>query len=374
MHFAMVRKSLFDKMGGFRKPYEGSQDYDLLLRVSEETEEIHHIPKVLYHWRVGQASIASGPEAKPYVFESGLAALSDALKRRGIDATAEDAPDVWKGAYRVRRKISKEMRVSIIIAFSGNKTGLRRVLDSIFVHVPQENVEIQVCAHSASRLDKEEFSGLYHRVKWEEFHGSYTLPRAFNLGLGQASGEAIFFLDESMELISAESYGCLLEHIQRAEVGAVGGKVYHFNGLVEHGGVILGPFNIVGYAHRATPDTPGYVGLKSMICNYSAVMGLGMMTRRQLLVDMGGFGEEFARAYWDVDYCLKLRELGYLVTYSPYAGFRHHIPVKALEQMVVEPEATLFRSRWQNLVDADPYFNPNFSRDLEDFSIKKLGY
>jgi GT2 family glycosyltransferase len=370
MHFAVYRRSLFEQLGGFRKAYEGSQDYDLLLRVSEKTDKIYHIPKILYHWRMGQASIASGPKAKPHIFVKGLAALNDSLKRRGIDATAEDAPDTWKGVYRVKRKITKPLSCSILVVFYGNLGSLSRLLDSIFFNVPQSNCEALVCVHSSSDLDQNEFSKQYKgAIKWIKFSGPNRVPRAFNIGVRQASGDILFFLDETMELISLESYRCLLEHIQREEVGAVGGKVYYGNRLVEHAGVILGPFNLLGYAHRATHDTPGYVGLKNMICNYSAVMGLGMMTRKKLFMDIGGFDKKLARSYWDVDYCLKLREQGYLMTYTPYARFRHHIPVKAVNEMIVEPEATLFRSRWQHIIDRDPYFNPNFSRDVEDFSF-----
>ena len=370
MHFAVYRRSLFEKLGGFRKAYEGSQDYDFLLRVSEKTDKIYHIPKILYHWRIGQASIASGPEAKPHIFVKGLAALNDALRRRGIDAIAEDAPDAWKGVYRVKRKITKSLSCSILVVFYGDLDSLSRLVDSIFSNVPLSNCEALVCAHSSLELDQNEFSKQYKEpIKWVKFSGPNTVPRAFNVGVHQASGDVLFFLDETMELISSESYWGLLDHMQRVEIGAVGGKVYYDNGLVEHAGVILGPFNLLGYAHRATPDTPGYVGLKNMICNYSDVMGLGMMTRKKLFMDIGGFDEELARAYWDVDYCLKLREQGYLMTYTPYARFRHHIPVKAINEMIVEPEATLFRSRWQHIIDRDPYFNPNFSRGVEDFSF-----
>jgi glycosyltransferase involved in cell wall biosynthesis len=370
MHFAVYRRSLFQRLGGFQKAYEGSQDYDFLLRVSEKTDRIYHIPKILYHWRMGQASIASGPEAKPDIFVKGLAALNDALKHRGIDATAEDAPDAWKGVYRVRRRLAKPTLCSILVAFYGDKGSLSRLLNSIFSNIPQINCEVLVCVHSSLELDQDKFSKQYKgAIKWVNFNGTKAVPRAFNVGVHEVSGDVLFFLDETMELISPESYRALSEHIQREEVGAVAGKVYYGNGLVEHAGVILGPFNLLGYAHRATPDTLGYVGLKNMICNYSAVMGFGMMTRKTLFQSMGGFDEKFERAYWDADYCLKLRDRGYLITYTPYSRFHHHTPVKAVNEMIVEPEAALFRSRWQHIIDRDPYFNPNFSRNFEDFSF-----
>ena len=370
MHFAVYRRSLFNKVGGFRKDYEGSQDYDLLLRVSEKTDKICHIPKILYHWRMGKGSIATGPESKPHVFVSGIAAVKDALRRRGVDAIVEDAPDSWKGVYRVKRRIIKPLLCSILVVSYGNRVALARLLNSVFSKVPEGNREILVCMHSSLDIDRDEFSKEYKgEIKSVVFEGLNSVPGALSKGVQQASGDVLFFLDETMELVSSESYFGLLEHVQREEVGAVGGKVYYANGLIEHAGIILGPFGLLGYAHRATHDSFGYVGLKIMISNYCAVMGLGMMTRKKLITDVGGFDKELERAYWDVDYCLKLKKQGYLMTYTPYAKFRHHISVKAIHEMVVEPEAAIFKSRWQHIIDGDPYFNPNFSREVEDFSF-----
>lgn len=370
MHFAVYRRSLFRKVKGVRKKYEGSQDYDLLLRVTEITKRIYHIPKILYHWRMGSGSIASAVEAqqaKPYVFVHGLAALNDALAQRGIEGTAEDAPDAWKGVYRVKRNIVKPLSCSIVVCFYGDHIALSRLLNSIANHVPMESYDLLICMHSSRTINKNDFP---ERVRWIEYNDLRPIPRVFNMGAQNAPGEVLWFLDETMELTSAESYTCLLEHVQRKEVGAVGGKIYYSNGLIEHGGIILGPFHLLGYAHRATSDNPGYAGLKNMICNYSAVMGLGMMTMRSLFTSVGGFDKGYETAYWDVDYCLRLGNIGYQITYTPYAKFRHHIPVKPIHEMIVEPDAAYFRKRWQSMIDYDPYFNPNFTRDLEDFSFK----
>jgi len=373
MHFVMCRRGLFEEVGGVRTRYEGSQDYDLLLRISERTDKIYHVPKILYHWRKGSGSIASGPEAKPGVFVSGLAALRDTLKSRNISGDAEDAPGAWKGVYRVRRKIVRFLSCSVLLLSYGDEAALSRALESIFSNLPRRNFEILICIASSLNLQRNAFlkrhkgGMIVKRVKIDRSSG---VASAFNEGARHASGDLLFFLDETMELMSRESFTQLIEHIQREEVGAVGGKVCYDNGLIEHGGVILGPFNVLGYAHRATPDGPGYAGLNCMICNYSAVMGLGMMTRRKLFTDIGGFDKGFGKAYWDADYCLRLRERGYLITYTPYSKFHHHIPVKAIHEMIAEPDATRFRCRWQHVIDADPYFNPNFSRSLENFSFE----
>lgn len=369
MHFVMLRRSLYEKIGGVRSDYEGSQDYDLLLRIAEHTDRIYHIPKILYHWRMGSGSIASAPEAKPGVFVSGLAALNDALKRRGIRGRAEDAPDAWKGVYRVIREIPRPLSCSILIHSKGDEKKLERILESPASAVPGKNTEILISFHSSLFCDMEKICTESGRknIRLIEYSGKDCISRSLNAAAWEAKGEVLFFLDESMEISDPESYDSLMEQIQREEVGAVGGKVYYAEGLVEHAGIIFGPFGIMGYSHRATPDDPGYVGIKNMICNYSAVMGLGMMSRKEVFRQAGGFDENFCQAYWDADYCLRLREKGFLITYTPYAKMKHHIPIPLPGEMIREPEASIFRERWQHIIDNDPCFNPNFSRDVECF-------
>jgi GT2 family glycosyltransferase len=280
---------------------------------------------------------------------------------------AEDAPDAWKGVYRVKRKIDRSLTCSILIFYKGDRACLCRLLNSIKEHIPPESREVVVCGRDALPPDfRESLYPSHDTFQWIGVDGD-TIPAAFNEGANQAKGDLLFFLTDDFELFDGESYFGLAEQAQREEVGAAGGRVYYANGLVEHGGVIFGPFDILGYAHRATPDTPGYAGLKHMIGNFSAVMGYGLMTRRALFVEIGGFDAEFNTAYWDADYCLRLGERGYRITYTPYSRLKHHIPVPLLSEMVVEPDATRFRARWRKVIDRDPFFNPNFSRQLESF-------
>jgi glycosyltransferase involved in cell wall biosynthesis len=368
MHFAVYRQRLFKKIGGVRKACEGSQDYDLLLRFSEITDKIYHISRILYHWRMGESSTALNPETKPAIFEKGLWALNDALRRRGISGVAIHAPDAWLGVYRVKRSLVNSVSCSIIVSYRGSDSGLFRLLESIRKNIKSFACEIIICPDSYYDMKNLNFINKYNNVKIIQGQASMSVPKAYNLGAKEATGDILFFVDDAIELVSKQSCTCLLEHIQRDEVGAVGGKVYYNNNLVEHAGVIFGPFNIMGYAHRATPDNPGYVGLKNMIGNYSAVMGLGMMTRKSVFDTMGGFDEKFESAYWDADYCLRLRDKKYFITYTPYAKLIHNIPVKLLEEMVIEPDASLFREKWQHMIDNDPFFNINFTRKLEDFT------
>lgn len=369
MHFVLLRRRVFEQAGGVRTAYEGSQDYDLLLRVSQQTDKIYHVPRILYHWRMGKVSIASGPEAKPGVFVSGLAALQDALDRRGIDGTATDAPDAWKGVYRVRRRVNRNLSCAIIVSFMGDREGLIRLLDSVRKNVHHGVGEIIICAQGP--IGDLKWNGRKKKdmpIRWVDTSGS-NLPTMFNLGADCATSDLLLFMNEKIEIRTVQSIDALVEQAQRESVGAAGGKIYYENGLVEHGGIIFGPFNLLGYAHRATPDGPGYAGLKNMIGNFSAVMGLGMMTRKRLFNEIGGFDASFESAYWDADYCLRLNARGYRITYTPYATFTHHIRVPTIEQMIIEPDASIFRERWQCVIDRDPYFNPNFLRTLECFAV-----
>lgn len=369
MHFVLYRRVFFFSLGGLRSRFDGSQDYDLILRASEKTRRIVHIPKILYHWRISQGSIAGGPAAKPWVFTSGLAALNDAVARRGIQGHAEDAPYAWKGVYRVRRALRTGYRCSLLILCrEGLSEGFERLVASMGSAIDR-NYEVLVS--SSLPVSPESLIRLFplpHRASTRHFClPSASAPEAFNAMAGEARGDLLIFLDDTLELLERDSFNALLEQGQREEVGAAGGKIFYADGLVEHAGVILGPFGLLGYAHRATPDDPGYVGLKNMIGNFSAVMGLGMVTQRSRFDRMNGFDMAFSKAYWDIDYCLRLGEQGFLVTYTPYARFRHRILPPPCKAMVIEPEASAFRRRWGHRIDNDPYFNDNFSRDREDF-------
>lgn len=368
MHFAVYRRRLFGKLGGVRSEYEGSQDYDLLLRTAERTPRIRHISRVLYHWRMDDGSTALGPEEKPRIFVRGLAALNDALRRRGIDGDAVDAPDAWKGVFRVRRTVAAPLTITAVIASFGDFQGLDRLLGSLAAQDdPAAGSEVIILHDPGSRPRTDaRFHDMFRLRFIASGHGA--LPARFNTGAEAAGGRLLLFLDDTMELLSSDTVRSLVEQAQRDEVGAVNGKIYYEDGRVEHAGIILGPFGIMGYSHRATPDDAGYVGLKNMIGNFSAVMGLGMMTRKTVFQSAGGFdADRYARAYWDADYCLRLGRDNRLITYTPYARMRHRIPVKSVGQMVVEPEAARFRDVWQEKIDNDPFFNPNLSRDREDF-------
>ena len=367
MHFVLYRSSLFHALGGMRPRFDGSQDYDLLLRAVERTKRIRHIPKIRYHWRMSKNSIATGPEAKPYVFVNGLAALNDALRRRGIQGTAEHAPDAWDGVYRVRRNLQHPCLTSILVILSAKGPRPSPLLRSLESFVSKEEREIICMDLSSSTAEGADMTTIPYTCVNRVENAENRMPACFNAMAGKARGDFLFFLDDTMEIASSETLHALLEHGQRPEVGAVGGKIRYRNGLVEHTGIIMGPFGLLGYANRATPDDAGYVGNKRMIANCSAVMGLGMLTPRLLFLDQGGFDERYRRYCWDADYCLRLREKKFLITFTPYAILKHHVDVQHLPYAIPPQDRDLFRKRWQYVIDNDPYFNKNLSRSREDF-------
>lgn len=368
MHFVLYRSSLFHDLGGARTRFDGSQDYDLLLRAVEKTQSIHHIPKILYHWRISEGSIAGGPEAKPHVFVNGLAALDDALRRRGIQGSAEHAPDAWKGVYRVRRKINRSCTTSILVLLTGNPAEPTPLFRNIAALIPSAGREIICMDPSAPDPDKTSVPpDLPFTYVASPQNTADRSPACFNAMARKARGDFLLFLDDTMEILSSETLPALLEQGQRPEIGAVGGKVFYPSGLVEHTGIIMGPFGLLGYANRATPDDVGYIGIKRMIANYSAVMGLGMLTPRLLFLQHGGFNEQYHRHCWDADYCLRLRERGLLVTSTPYATFRHHIAARSTPLVISAQDKAVFKRRWPYVIDNDPYFNKNLARSREDF-------
>lgn len=368
MHFVLYRSSLFRALGGTRTRFDGSQDYDLLLRAVEKTGHIHHIPKILYHWRISAGSIAGGPEAKPHVFVKGLAALNDALHRREIQGSAEHAPDAWKGVYRVRRKINRPHTTSILVLLTGNPDRPLPLFRSIAALIPSADREIICMDPSIPEAGK---TTMVHNIPItcvaSPDKALNNVPAYFNAMARKARGDFLLFLDDTMEILSSETHFALLEQGQRSEVGAVGGKVFYPNGFLEQTGIILGPFGLFAYANRASPDDVGYVGIKRMIANYSAIMGLGMMTRRLLFFELGGFDEQYDNYCWDADYCLRLRERRFLITSTPYATFRHYIPARPTHLGISSQDTAIFKKRWHHVIDNDPYFNKNLSRLREDF-------
>jgi GT2 family glycosyltransferase len=372
VHLTVFRRELVERVGGFRKGFEGAQDYDLVLRVTETTDRIGHIPRPLYSWGQAPASVALRPGAKPYAHEAGRRALEDALARRGIRGEVLDG----LGApyrYRVRRQIAGQPLVSILIPTKDNVRLLRRCLESLERRTAYRNVEILVIDNGSGKPRTLAYlRRLRHRVL--PFPHPFNFARMNNVAAAQARGEHLLFLNDDTRAIEPGWLDAMLEHSQRKEVGAVGAKLLFPGGTIQHAGVVVGIQGKAGHAFWGLPgDHPGYYDLPRVIRNTSAVTAACLMTRRAVFEELGGFDEAFEVAYNDVDLCLRLRERGYLVVYTPYAVLYHH---QSASRGPYDPgkddrPERLLRQRWRRVLEqGDPYYNPNLTLERFDFSLR----
>ena len=381
IHITVIRKILVDKVGGFRLGYEGSQDYDLFLRVLEHTDKIACIPKILYHWRTIETSCASSPEAKMYAYEAAKKALADAMRRREIEI--EGVYDgLWLGSYRIKYKIKGNPNVSIIIPTKDKVDVLKRCIDSILNETTYQNYEIVIVDNNSQEEKTFEYYETikdHPKIRILEYNKPFNFSAINNYAVSKVDSEFILFLNNDTEVITSEWLSTMLEHAQRKEVGAVGAKLLYPNNTIQHAGVILGLgiHRVAGHSHRHFPaDSHGYVGRINIIQNLSAVTAACMLTKKSLFEEVGGFDEvNLPIAFNDVDYCLKLREKGYLIVYTPYAVLYHYESLSRGYEDTPEKQARFLREvkymreKWGHILDNDPYYNPNLTREREDFSI-----
>ncbi len=369
-HFTVIRKALVDEVGGFRTGYDGSQDYDLFLRITEKTRKIWHIPKILYHWRSHEASAADGLEAKPYACAAAERALSDHVQRLGWEGRVRH--DGY-GSYRVQQALRGTPKISIIIPTRDKVALLKACLNSILGKSTYPNYEIVLIdTNSAEAQTHAYYDELrrHPRIKILSFGPQpFNFSAANNFAARRCDGAVLLFLNNDTEVISRDWLEAMLEFAQRPDVGAVGAKLYYTNDTVQHGGVIVGLGGVAGHAHNGLRrDSPGYLNRLVRCQNLSAVTAACLMMRRDVFAEIGMFGEAYQLAFGDVDLCLKAREKGYLVVWTPYAELYHRESAsrgyeETHEQMArFEKGCALFRRRWADiLAQGDPYYNPNFS-------------
>jgi len=386
-HFCVIKKTVLDSMGGFRQGYEGSQDYDLFLRCTEKIPAagISHIPKILYHWRTTQESVASTSLVKPYATVSAKHALEDAATRRGFSVQVIDG--LYPTTYRVRYAVKGTPHVSIVIPTKDHLEVLRHCINSILEKTEYPNYEIIIIDNQSEEHETlKYYISLQEQSKIKILH--YNEPFNFssinNYGVTHSDSPYILFLNNDTEVISGEWLSAMLEHAQHTGVGAVGAKLLYPNDLIQHAGIVLGihgdfvQMDIAGHSHKFVSNRlPGYFFRPHIIGNYSAVTAACLMIRKDVFLEVGGFEEDLAVAYNDVDLCLKIREKGYRIVYTPYAVLHHHEsysrgPEKSPEKQARFYQDTLWvRTRWGAIIDSgDPYYNPNLTLKKEDFSIK----
>lgn len=324
-HFTAFSRELMEKVGGFRSEFDGSQDYDLFLRLTEQAERIVHIPKILYYWRNHKDSTASNVAAKPYTMVSAKKALAEHLERVGLHGTVEDA--AVPTTYRISYELEGAPLVSVVI---------------------RGTQDLETCIRSIQ--SKTDYSN-YEIVTDDTPNGSYLI-----------------FLDSRSEILTPDWIEQMLMYAQRQDVGAVGGMLLYPDDTVASAGKIVGVKGTAGDAHRRFPkDHMGYKFRMQLVQNYSAISSGCMMVRKDVWEQAGGFDEKFGLLA-DVDFCLRLREMGYLIVWTPYAQLRWNI--EYLEKPSQQDKRS-FRERWSVLLETgDPYYHPNLSLFAGDFGEK----
>ena len=363
-HLSVVRRELLDELGGLRSEYDGSQDYDLALRASERARRIVHVSAILYHWRSLPSSAASGAAAKPWAYEAGRRAIEDALARRGEPAEVTEHPS-FPGRYHVRRRPMTQPLVSVIIPFRDEPALLATCAASLREAPGYEHLEL-VLVDNGSELPETEalLEELIEEpgVTLVRAPGPFNWAAINNAAARQAAGEVLVFMNNDIEARVPGWLDALLGHALRPEVGAVGARLVYPDGAIQHAGVVIGLGGIAGHVLRGLPPSlPGYNSMAIATRNCSVVTGACMMVRREVFEAVGGFDEKLPVAFNDVDFCLKLRELGYLVVYTPLAELVHH-ESRSRGHTDDLAENQHIRERWGDaLVAGDPYMNVHLS-------------
>ena len=360
-----LRRDLVREVGGFQPQFDGSQDYDLLLRVSERTNRIHHIPRVLYHWRRSENSSASDVRQKPGQLEASWRAIEAHLKRRGEQAHV--TVDWRTHAFCVRRELLEARKISVIIPSFHGPESLERCVESVVSKTSYPNYEIVIVQVGERDKVAEAATDFSHRVL--HFPDAANDSAAKNYAVAQTDSPWLLFLDDNVEAIDPDWLTIMAEHVQRPEVGAVGARLINPNGTIEHAGLVLGVNGIAQSAFHGFPaEHPGVNRQLQMTRNYSAVSGACLLMRREVFQQIGGFDEKLSGALADVDLCLKMRRAGYLIVYTPLAKLCWD--PSPPEELDASAEA-IMRQRWSDVLERDPYYNPNLSRERADFSLGK---
>jgi GT2 family glycosyltransferase len=379
-HLGVYRRELVQSVGGFRAGFEGSQDYDLLLRVTEKTDRVEHIPRVLYHWRVHSGSSSATRDQKGYALDAARRALEEALERRGEPGRVEH-DEIRGGLYTVRYELRRPGKVSIIIPTRDHGDDVDLCLRSLFERSSYQDVEVIVIDNgSRDRRSLEQFASWAEReperLKLVPYDVPFNFSRINNYGVSVSSGDYLLFLNNDTEIITTDWIEAMLEQAQRPAIGAVGAKLLYPDNTIQHAGVIVGLGGVAGHSHKYFPsDAPGYFYTLQTVNNFSAVTAACLMVRRAAFDEVGGFDEALAIAFNDVDFCLRLRSAGYRNVYLPHVVLYHHESKSRGLENTEEKQARflleqqIMHERWKTDIVPDPYYNVNLTRDRENYEI-----
>lgn len=379
-HFTVFDRKLLDKVGMFRSEFDGSQDHDFILRLSEQAAKTVHIPRLLYHWRVSSASVAADPKAKPYTAKAGMKAVSEHLERVGLKGTVESSP-IHPNFYRIRYEIKDNPLVSILIPSCDHTDDLDKCIKSIEAKSTYRNFEIIVIENNSCAETFEYYKTLdkYGNVKVVVYKTDvFNYSAINNFGAQYAKGEHIILLNNDVEVISPSWIEEMLMFSQRGDVGAVGAKLYYPDNTIQHAGVIVGLGGVAGHSFVHEPRSyVGYFGRCAMQQNISAVTAACMMIPMRVWKEVGGLDETFAVAFNDIDLCMRIRKAGYLICFTPYAELYHYesksrgLDISPEKAKRFNGEVKHFKEIWQKELDAgDPYYNKNLTLIRQSFDSK----
>jgi GT2 family glycosyltransferase len=377
-HLLVVKRTLMDKVGALRPEYDGAQDYDLTLRAVESADAICHIRKVLYHWRYHSGSTSHQTESRKKCSDAGRRAVEDAVRRRKINAIVE--PTKLQNHYRVVRRLKGEPLVSIIIPYNDMPDLLETCLHSITSRTTYRNYEILGINNNSKEEKTFDLMSRWsedQKIQFVDYNMPFNYSEINNYAASLVRGEYLVLLNNDVEILTPSWIEALLEHAQRSEAGAVGGKLYYPDGTVQHAGIVVGIRGFAGRPHRRFPgESTGYFHRLTLTQNVSAVTAALMMVKRSKYLEVGGMDSvNLPISLNDVDFCLRLMEKGYWNVFTPYCEAIHAESVSRGfdtdpgKRERFEEEIGFFTRRHQKILSqGDPFYNPNLS--LEDEAIR----
>ena len=422
-HFSVFKKELMDGDELFRTKFDGSQDHDMILRLTDNAKKIVHVPRLMYYWRCHSGSVASGIEAKPYAIAAAKGAVAEHLRKHGFDHFQITGTRAFETIFRIRYEILGNPKISIVIANKDHVEDLKRCITSIINKSTYDNFELVIVENNSTTVEIKDYystllgysyeeamknpsvacvsanylsddlekydrgvmiSGtegvLPGRIKIVTYQGDFNYSAVNNLGAAYCEGEYLLLLNNDTEVITVNWMEELLMYAQREDVGAVGAKLYYGDKTIQHAGVVigLGAHRTAGHSHyKQHRQNLGYMGRLCYAQDVSAVTGACLLVKKSLYESVGGLDEGFAISLNDVDFCCKLRKKGLLNVFTPFAELYHYESVsrglddKGEKAERYNKESEKFREKWKEELEAgDPYYNPNFSLDRSDFSLK----
>ena len=382
-HFSVFDRKLLEGGELFRSAFDGSQDHDMILRLTSKAKQIVHIPKLMYYWRSHKGSVASDINAKDYAIAAAKGAVADHLRSQGFENFEISSTKAFETIFRIRYEIKGNSKITIVIPNKDHCEDLKRCVTSILEKSSYDNYEIIIVENNSTSDEVFRYYDELRKnalIRIVTYQGEFNYSRINNLGVSKADGDYVILLNNDTQVITLNWMEELLMYAQREDVGAVGAKLYYGDRTIQHAGVVigLGAHRTAGHTHYGvSANNLGYMGRLCYAQNVTAVTGACLMVKKRIYEEAGGLDESFAVSLNDVDFCLRLREAGYLNVFTPFAELYHFESVsrglddQGEKAVRYNEESERFREKWQEMLEkGDPYYNPNFSLDRSDFALK----